>query len=146
MKKIFAFLAFASVALFGLQSCDKDDQAVDPNKLPTTAQTFINTHFADATVSSVVKEYDDLTYHYEVYLSDGTHLEFKKNGEWKSVENRTSGVPKSVIPTKILDYIATNYSDCFVIDIERDRQYDVELNNDLDLDFNLDGDFIRIDR
>ena len=144
MKRTVFMLAMA-VAFFGFQSCD-DEKPIDPNKLPQAAETFIDTHFAEASINSVMKEYDDFTVRYDVYLSDGTFIEFKKNGEWKEIENRTTGVPESVIPTKILDYIATNYSDCFVIDIERDRQYDVELNNDLDLDFNLDGNFIRIDR
>lgn len=139
-----SMVAFVAAALVGLQSCD-DDKPIDPNKLPNVAENYIDTHFADASITSVLKEYDDLTYTYQVYLSDGTYIEFKKDGEWKEVENRVTGVPTSVIPEKIASYISTNYADNFVVDIERGRQYDVELNNNLDLDFSLSGDFLRVD-
>lgn len=139
-----SMVAFVAAALIGLQSCD-DDKPINPNELPSVAEAYIDTHFADASVTSVLKEYDDLTYTYKVYLSDGTFIEFKKNGEWKDVENRVTGVPASVIPEKIATYITTNYPSNFVVDIERDRNYDVELNNNLDLVFSLSGDFLRID-
>lgn len=143
MKKILSLLAMAA-ALIGLQSCD-DDQKIDPAKLPNSAEQFITTHFAEASINSVIKEHDDFTIHYDVYLSDGTFIEFKKDGEWKEVENRVTGVPASIIPEKIASYITTNYSGAFVVDIERDRQYDVELNTGIELDFDLNGNFLRFD-
>lgn len=143
MKRTIFMLAMAA-AFFGLQSCD-DEKPIDPSKLPQTAETFIDTHFAEASINSVMKEYDDLTVHYDVYLSDGTYIEFKKNGEWKEVENRVTGVPASIIPEGIQTYVTTNYSDAFVVDIERDRQYDVELNTGLELNFDLNGKFLRFD-
>lgn len=144
MKKSIKMLAFFAAALIGLQSCD-DDKYVAPDTLPNVAESFLTTHFADTEVSSVMKEYDDFTYHYNVYLADGTYVEFNKSGEWREVENRVKGVPSSVVPEKILTYVTTNYSEFFIVDIERDRQYDVELNNDLNLHFSLDGDFLRFD-
>ena len=109
------------------------------------AAPLIDNNFPSTSVKSVVKEYDDFSYHYDVYLADGTTLEFDRKGEWTDVQNRVSGVPDSVVPEKILTYVTTNYSNAFIVDIERERQYNVELNTDLDLDFSLDGDFIRID-
>lgn len=146
MKRMKSLIwAFALVAAFlGLQSCD-DEKPINPNELPNTAEQFIQEHFPNVAVSSVMKEFDDLTYHYDVYLADGTALTFDKAGEWKDVENRISGVPQTIIPEKINSYIATNYAGYFVVEIERGRQYDVELNNDLDLDFSLEGNFLRID-
>lgn len=145
MKKFLALLATAIIVPAGLVGCEKSDQFVEPNKLPNKAQTFIDTHFSSATVRSVVKEYDDLTYTYEVILTDGTQIEFKKGGEWKSVDNRQAGVPSSVLPEEMATHIANNYIGAFVVDIERDWQYDVELSNGVDLDFTLGGKFIRVD-
>lgn len=145
MKRVVRMVAMATAALALLVGCEKDDQRVAPDKLPEQAQTFLAEEFPNATVSSVVKDYDDGTHTYKVRLSDGTYVEFRKNGEWKEVENRVAGVPEGVIPVKIWSYLQTNYPDNFVVDIERERHYDVELNNDLDLEFSLDGDFIRID-
>ena len=145
MKRAFFIISLLAISLATFASCDKDEQPVDPAQLPAEAQTFIDTNFPATTINSVVKEYDDFTYHYDVYLADGTTLEFDKRGEWKDVQNRVSGVPDSIVPEKILSYVTNNYSNAFIVEIERDRQYDVELNTGIDLDFSLDGDFIRID-
>lgn len=143
MKSLFWTLALAA-AFFGLQSCD-DEKPINPNKLPDSAERFIQANFVDAGITSVMKEYDDLSYHYDVFLSDGTSITFSRNGEWKEVENRIDGVPTSILPEKMSSYLATNYANNFVVAVERDRRYDVELNNDLDLDFDLNGNFLRID-
>lgn len=146
MKRFLALLASAVIVPAGLMGCEINDEFnVRPNKLPQKAQTFIDTHFAESTVRQAVKEYDDLTYTYDVYLSDGTQIEFKKNGEWKSIDNRKAGVPTSVLPEDIATYISTNYAEAYVVDVDRDWQYDIELNNGIDLDFSLGGNFVRID-
>ena len=145
MKRFFAFLAAAIIVPAGLVGCEKSDQIMEPNLLPEAAQSFINTHFSSTTVRNVVKDYDDLTYTFEVALADGTQIEFKKSGEWKSIDNRQVGVPTSVLPEELVSYLTNNYAKAFIVDVERDWQYDVELNNGLDLDFTLGGKFIRID-
>lgn len=145
MKRFLTMVAIAAATMLSLQSCEKDDRLINPGDLPTTASTFISDNFPGASVRNVVKDYDDATYTYQVSLSDGTFIEFRKNGEWKEIENRTTGVPTSVVPTKIAEYVTTNYPDNFIVDIERDHQIDVELNSGLDLDFTKDGDFLRVD-
>ena len=145
MKRAFLTIVAALASLVVLASCDNDEKHLDYNELPNVAKSFINNHFGDNEVRSVIKEYDDLTYHYEVYLTDGTKIEFNKNGEWREVENRVEGVPTSILPAGIISYVQENYGGYFIVSVERDRQYDIELNNDLDLDFTLDGDFIRVD-
>ena len=146
MKRFFKLIAIAAVALVGLQSCEKNDSYINSALLPDAAKSFLSANYGAVEVQSVVKDYDDFGYTYDVRLADGTHIEFRKNGEWKQIENRSEGVVGSAIPAKIGEYVATNYPNNFVIDIERERHYDVELNDGLDLEFSLDGDFIRIDR
>ena len=145
MKRAFLTIVAALASLVVLASCDNDEKHLDYNELPNVAKSFINNHFGDNEARSVIKEYDDLTYHYEVDLTDGTKIEFNKNGEWREVENRVEGVPTSILPAGIVSYVQENYGSYFIVSVERDRQYDIELNNDLDLDFSLDGDFIRVD-
>lgn len=145
MRKIMTMVAIAAAALLGLQSCEKNDELIGESKLPSAAQTFLQENFPSEAIQSVVKDYDDGTHTYKVSLSDGTYIEFKKNGEWKEIENRTSGIPESAIPAKIMEYINANYPDNFIIDIEHNRHYDVELDSGLDLDFNSNGEFLRID-
>jgi hypothetical protein len=78
-------------------------------------------------------------------LSDGTRIEINSNGDWMEVENYNKGVPASVIPGKIREYVNQNYPNTAIVDIERDRQIDIKLKNGVELIFSLDGEFIRID-
>lgn len=133
------------MSLTAFASCDNDEKHVEYTELPNVAKTFINDYFGSAEVRSVVKEYDDWTYTYDVYLTDGTHIEFKKDGKWREIENRTEGIPTAILPSGITTYVEANYGGSFIVDAERDRQYDIELNTGIDLDFSLEGEFIRID-
>lgn len=60
--------------------------------------------------------------------------------------NGKSKLPDSVIPTKILSYVKSNYPNNYITEWESGRRkQQVELNNDLSLDFNHSGVFLRID-
>ena len=145
MKKIFSILALAIATLVGLQSCEKEDVMIPAAELPSEVISFLDTHFSGIEVRSVIKDYDNSTYEFEVYLSNGTHIELSRRGEWRNVENHLAGVPHSVIPNKILTYVAENYPDQMIIGIERDRQIDVELKGGVELVFSLNEDFVRFD-
>ena len=47
----------------------------------------------------------------------------------------------------MLDYIAANYPDNTIIEAERedDNTYEVTLNNGMELKFDADGNFLRVD-
>ena len=145
MKKIFSILALAIATLVGLQSCEKEDVMIPATELPSEVISFLDTHFSGIEVRSVIKDYDNSTYEFEVYLSNGTRIELSRRGEWRNVENHLAGVPHSVIPNKILTYIAENYPDQMIIGIERDRQIDVELKGGVELVFSLNEDFVKFD-
>ena len=145
MKKIFSILALAIATLVGLQSCEKEDVMIPVAELPSEVISFLDTHFSGIEVRSVIKDYDNSTYEFEVYLSNGTRIELSRRGEWRNVENHLAGVPNSVIPNKILTYVAENYPDQMIIGIERDRQIDVELKGGVELVFSLNEDFVRFD-
>jgi hypothetical protein len=145
MKKIFSILALAIATLVGLQSCEKEDVMIPAAELPSEVISFLDTHFSGIEVRSVIKDYDNSTYEFEVYLSNGTRIELSRRGEWRNVENHLAGVPHSVIPNKILTYVAENYPDQMIIGIERDREIDVELKGGVELVFSLNEDFVRFD-
>ena len=145
MKKIFSILALAIATLVGLQSCEKEDVMIPAAELPSEVISFLDTHFSGIEVRSVIKDYDNSTYEFEVYLSNGTRIELSRRGEWRNVENHLAGVPHSVVPNKILTYVAENYPDQMIIGIERDRQIDVELKGGVELVFSLNEDFVRFD-
>ncbi|MBO5758667.1 MAG: PepSY-like domain-containing protein [Rikenellaceae bacterium] len=145
MKKIFSILALAIAALVGLQSCEKNDVMIPAAELPSEVISFLDTHFSGIEVRSVIKDYDNSSYEFEVYLSDGTQLELSRRGEWRNVKNHLSGVPHSVVPNKILTYVEANYPDQMIVGIERDREIDVDLKSGMELVFNLSEDFVRFD-
>ena len=145
MKKIFSILALAIATLVGLQSCEKEDVMIPVAELPSEVISFLDTHFSGIEVRSVIKDYDNSTYEFEVYLANGTRIELSRRGEWRNVENHLAGVPHSVVPNKILTYVAENYPDQMIIGIERDRQIDVELKGGVELVFSLNEDFVKFD-
>lgn len=145
MKKIFSILALAIATLVGLQSCEKEDVMIPAAELPEEVISFLDTHFSGIEIRSVIKDYDNSTYEFEVYLSNGTRIELSRRGEWRNVENHLAGVPHSVVPNKILTYVAENYPDQMIIGIERDRQIDVELKGGVELVFSLSEEFVRFD-
>ena len=142
MKRI--FLLISALAAFALQSCDTE-KFIGFGDLPDNAATFIQTYFPSADVISVMKEYDDLSYTYDVVLSDGTKIEFKRSGEWKDIEARTSKVPDSVVPAKILTYVQSSYEANYIVGISRDIRIDVELDNHFELVFDLSGNYLGVD-
>ncbi len=135
MKKqvLVVLLAVLTVGLFA--SCN---QWVFPetNELPSPAQQFINQYFPNSTVIYCEKD----GAHYDVKLSGNIELEFDLFGNWKEVDCNTNPVPAGIVPTEIADYVATNYPNNFIVQISRQNQhYEIELNNDLDIEFNLGG-------
>ena len=145
MKKIFSILALAIATLVGLQSCEKEDVMIPAAELPSEVISFLDTHFSGIEVRSVIKDYDNSTYEFEVYLSNGTRIELSRRGEWRNVENHLAGIPHSVVPNKILTYVEANYPDQMIVGIERDREIDVDLKSGMELVFNLSEDFVRFD-
>lgn len=115
--------------------------------LPQTAKTFINKNFGKNKISHSTKETTmGMIKEYKVYLNDGTKVEFDGNGEWEEIDGNHNAVPNKAIPNKILNYVNKSFPGTKVVKIEKDRKgYDVELSNGLDLEFNAQADFLRID-
>ena len=55
-------------------------------------------------------------------------------------------VPADLIPASIAEYVKTHFPGTQIVKIDKERRgYEVELSNDLDLQFNKNGKFIGID-
>lgn len=122
-------------------------------ELPQTAKEFMNTHFNGISYTSVKDENE-----YDVYV-DAYKLEFDQQGVWKKVDGSVKkdnhkALPESflaLIPiNKINEYVKTNYASQYIIEIEKDYEnsnlyYDIELDNQVDLIFNAEGEFVRKD-
>lgn len=143
MKKV---LVLFSALILSLPALAGDDKPIAVDQLPAPAKTFIDQFFKDAKVSlsTVDKEFLDTTY--EVFFADGSKVQFDKNGKWKEIDCQYGRVPQGAIPVEIRKYVAANHPRAFVREIDRDkRDYEVKLDNGLELKFDLQGRLIGID-
>ncbi len=148
MKKLLlAITLLVSVSIFSI-SCDKET-IIDENQLPSKASQFLSANFNGVKILSVVEEKEGLSgKEYDVLLENGIEIKFDKNGNWLDIDAQsdTASLPDSLIPTSILDYVKENYPNAGINSIETEKYgYDVELTNGLDLIFDKDGKFNRID-
>lgn len=116
-------------------------------QLPKTAQTFVNSHFNKQPVSLVTSEKETLSpIEYKVVLQNGTEIEFDQKGNWTEVDGNKTAIPEKIIPAAILAHVKKSFPNNGITQISKERRgYDVELSNGLDLDFDLQGKFLKID-
>lgn len=132
-KNLFVILMFLTVSVSGMA---KEDKQINVQELPSGAKLFLNSYFAGETVENVVQEAK--TRDYEVTMKSGKEFDFDESGTWKEVDCNTVGVPSSLVPTAILNKVASRYGiGVQVIGIKRTKKgYEVELNNGVEVYFN----------
>ena len=137
--------AMASVVVC-MSACAEKTQLVKFNELPQKAQTFIETYFNAANISFVKMEKDGLHNDYDVRMTDGTEIDFDHDGSLEQVDCNTKAVPAGIVPEKITTYVAEHFAGAFIVKYEIDRrELKVELNNSLDLEFDKQGNFLRVE-
>jgi len=137
--------AMASVVVC-MSACAEKTQLVKFNELPQKAQTFIETYFNAADISFVKMEKDGLHNDYDVRMTDGTEIDFDHDGSLEQVDCNTKAVPAGIVPEKITTYVAEHFAGAFIVKYEIDRrELKVELNNSLDLEFDKQGNFLRVE-
>ena len=142
LKKI----ALALLFMISATQLQAKDVPVTFQELPNKAQTFLKTYFPSLKTSYVIQDKGFFSTEYEVTLEDGTQLEFDENGDWKGVDGQDRSIPTTFISVKITKYVKEKFPNMTISKIEKDsRKYEVELNGDLDLEFSLNGDFLRMD-
>lgn len=127
-------------------SCDKDEKEIGYDALPQKAQLFIAQYFPMAECSRIVRDKDDGTTEYEAWLSDGTELDFDKQGDWTSVDCKFSALPEGILPEAIATDIATRYPDAVPYKVEKQPVgYEIDIPC-WELYYNYQGTFIRAER
>lgn len=138
------------ICLTIFSSCSNDDDNINDvllteAEIPTAIKSYIETHFPSNTIVRAEKDTENNTITYEIYLNDNINLEFNSTSEIIDIDGVIQ-LPNSVIPESILDYVSTNYPNNFITDWELEFNHQqVELNNNLELEFEMNGNFIRID-
>ncbi len=139
--KLLVLMALISVSLM---SC-KDEKVVPASDLPSEINSYIESHFSSYPVVQVIKDNDGFKHSFDVTLRDGYHLEFDSKNRIVDIEGMQR-LPDTVIPEKLLQYVSLNYPSGFVICWELDNlNQQIKLDSHIELIFNMDGDFLRID-
>lgn len=117
-------------------------------ELPLAATKLLETNFSgmDTRWVEVERTRNGAVKEYEVTLVNGWELEFDADGNWKDIDCRADAVPAALIPQPVSAYVSEQYPGQKICTIKRDaRGYDIELSNRLELEFDLQGNFLRID-
>ncbi|MDR2919389.1 MAG: PepSY-like domain-containing protein [Tannerella sp.] len=146
MKKI---VLIYICSLFSVVFAIADNEMVtsDTSQLPSASQQFITKYFADTEIAHIVieKNFFRIT-GYEVFLTNGVDIEFDNSGTWTEVDGNHNEIPKALIPEEISNYINRNYALNKISAIERESHgFQIKLNNGIELIFDRNGHFKRID-
>ena len=105
------------------------------SSIPQNAQSFIRQHFPNIEVSYIERDWDDI----EVYLANGTQIEFFPNGDWKEVKTYTN-MPDSILPQNVMATVKRTYPQAAIIKIEKQFTiFEVKLNNMMELYIDNNG-------
>ena len=120
--------------------------AATTQAVPEAINTFIKQYFPNATIVGVEPDNDHGGMEYDIYLSDGTEVDFDANNQWETIECRAKGVPTAFIPQAIANYIKSNYQNMVIAKIHKEHfGYEIELTNGLELNFDQSGQFMGMD-
>ena len=132
MKKILSVIMLG-VAMFTFAQ----DKVINYNQLPQNSQQFVNKYFGAKQVGSVLLDDDFFSKEYKVYLANGTKVEFDGN---------RNTIPTGFVPAKITNYVKRSFPNTKIIKIEKDNNsIEAKLNNGLEVKFDRNGNFVKID-
>ncbi len=121
------------------------DKIVSYSEVPSSIQSYVKKHFPQSKVLQAGYEYERLKKEYEVILSDNIKLKFNGKNVIKNIEAKTE-LPASVIPSKIRSYVKSNFPTNFITEWDLDkRKQTIKLDNKIELEFTLKGEFLKID-
>lgn len=119
------------------------DREIPKEQIPKEITAYIETHFQEKNVLKASFD-DHLIYKkYKISLKENISLEFSP--EYKVIEIKSkSKLPDTVIPEEIHKYVETNYPKNVITDWElEDGNQQIELDNGLNIEFTLKGQFIK---
>lgn len=114
-------------------------------EIPKEIQHYLNTHFGNKEVVEYKAKWKAAKSKHKVYLIDKTKLEFDGDLNIVEVKSKT-GIPYSTVPQNVLSYIQQNYPNSKLKKWEKETtKQEVKLIDGPELEFDLNGNFLRID-
>lgn len=132
--------------LFFSLSAKAQKTTITMAELPAKAQTFLKKHFGTENPTYIIKDKETFSTDYKVQFANKIEVEFDGNGDWEEIDGHHTAIPVAVIPANIASYVKTNFKDSQITSLDKGRWgFEVNLNNGLELEFDSNGKFIRID-
>jgi hypothetical protein len=141
--KLFALAIFSAFLLIG---CEKEEESlINVSQIPSDIQIFVSTYFSEQTIVRAIKETEGSAQTIDLYLDNLTKLEFNRTNQIVDIEGQAK-IPDSLIQENILIYVGLTYPDYYITGWElEDSHQQIQLNNGIEIEFNLNGNFLRID-
>lgn len=130
--------------LFCIGATAAAQKRIEVSELPKGATEFLSKHFPGKSINKAKKDAEHGEKGYEVILSDGTEIEFWKDGSYREVDGKGKPIPTAYIDPKITDYVAKKYPGKKITHIDYGhKDVDVDLEGKLDLEFRKEGNFLK---
>jgi len=124
-----------------------EDIEIRFDQLPEKARKVLVKAFPDTKVKKVEMERRASLIQYEVKLSGGIKMQFSKDGSFTECECTEGAVPSLLIPSRIRDFVASEFAGREIRRIEHDNKlFEILLDNGDELSFNSSYRLIDIDR
>lgn len=147
--KTLMYVAALFAALTMTASCDDKEESITEAELPAPSRVFLQTHFAEVTITRIIRETEGFDKDYSVYLVNGFEIDFRKAGDWDEVDGHINALPQSILdllPVGIMQYVNTNFPGAVIVKVNKERYgFEIDLNNNIDIEFNENGEFVRYD-
>lgn len=130
-------LALATLTLASLTFAK--DVVIQAKDLPQNSQSFIQKYFSSAKISLVKQDIDS----FDVYLDDGTELEFTTNGEWKEIDAKYRPMDTSFLNPNAITTIKKMHPNANIVKVEKEIQgYKIKLNNMVEIYTDTNGNLL----
>jgi len=153
LNKLSLAMLFAGTLLFqandkislNFEVSNSTNFPVSYQQMPANIKSFLAKYYPKATVVKYEAKTTLAGKKYEVKLNNGVEIDFDKNGNWEEISDK-QGVPTVLIPAKIKTYLDQKYKGVKVESIDKDdNKIKVDLLNDIDLEFDKNEKFLRVD-
>jgi len=127
-------------------SANAQKEYLNTEDTPKQIETYAAEHFPNHKIIYTKKKTKPHKTKYKTRLDNHVKLEFDENFKIKEIDAK-EGLPTSVLPKNIVSYAKENYPNHKIIEWERkkDGRQEIELDNGLELIFNAEGKFLKID-
>lgn len=145
MKKRINYVVAIVVLISITFAASAQKKIISSSKLPKAITSYLSNNFPKNPILQVSLKERSSSKRFKIILKSNIKVEFNsKYGVTKIEAN--SQLPYSVIPREVLKYVKANYPNAAITEWELEHQgQQVELDNGLELNFDMTGKFLRID-